>query len=334
MKVNIYYGGRGLVDDPTLGVISKMQNVLEELRIEVTRYNLYEIRNGITTLPLTLKEADAIILAVNVEWFGMGGNMRQFLDACWLYGDKQVISKIYMFPVVLSKTFGEKRSYMDLMDAWEILGGKSCTGLSAYVEDSTDFEFNSDYSNLIEKKAEEIYRTISQKYVVFPSSNKNIRSAIKDVINFTPQESEQLSKYVSNEAFVQTQKKDIEELSSLFKGLLVDEANGGDDYYTSVFREHFKPQKDVRASYMLMVEDKKKSIVINVRGENLECSLGTNENANILAQMKKETFDKIVTGHMTFQKAFMMGEITARGALKGIKLFDELFPFAGNSGDE
>ena len=31
MKINIYYGGRGLIDDPTLFVINKMQEVLEEL---------------------------------------------------------------------------------------------------------------------------------------------------------------------------------------------------------------------------------------------------------------------------------------------------------------
>ena len=42
MKINIYYGGRGLMDDPTLYVINKMQSVLEELHVEVERYNLYE----------------------------------------------------------------------------------------------------------------------------------------------------------------------------------------------------------------------------------------------------------------------------------------------------
>ena len=38
MKVNIYYGGRGLLDDPTLYVIDKMQEVLVELRVTVERY--------------------------------------------------------------------------------------------------------------------------------------------------------------------------------------------------------------------------------------------------------------------------------------------------------
>jgi hypothetical protein len=40
MRINIYYGGRGLIEDPTLYVISKLTAVLEELRVSVTRYNL------------------------------------------------------------------------------------------------------------------------------------------------------------------------------------------------------------------------------------------------------------------------------------------------------
>ena len=62
MKINIYYGGRGLIDDPTLFVLNKMQEVLEELRVDVERFLLYELKNSITTLPQTLKEADGIIL--------------------------------------------------------------------------------------------------------------------------------------------------------------------------------------------------------------------------------------------------------------------------------
>ena len=42
MKVNIYYGGRGVLDDPTLYVLDKMEEVLVELRVNVDRYNIYE----------------------------------------------------------------------------------------------------------------------------------------------------------------------------------------------------------------------------------------------------------------------------------------------------
>ena len=88
MNINIYYGGRGLVDDPTILVINKIQEVLDELNVNVNRYNLYEMKNTITTLSQTVTEADGIILATTVEWVGMGGYMQTFLDSCWLYSDK------------------------------------------------------------------------------------------------------------------------------------------------------------------------------------------------------------------------------------------------------
>ncbi len=108
MKVNIYYGGRGLIEDATIYTINKLTQVLEELRVSVTRYNLYEQKNGISMLPNTLKDADGVILAVNVEWLGIGGFMNQFLDACWLYADKDKLKKMYMMPVVISNTVGER----------------------------------------------------------------------------------------------------------------------------------------------------------------------------------------------------------------------------------
>ena len=67
MKINIYYGGRGLIDDPTLYVISKMQEVFDELNVRTQRYNLFEQKNNIATLPQTFKDADGIILATTVE---------------------------------------------------------------------------------------------------------------------------------------------------------------------------------------------------------------------------------------------------------------------------
>ena len=63
MKINVYYGGRGLLDDPTLYVLNKMEDVLKELRVQVVRYNIYEHKNEIATLPQTFKDADGIILA-------------------------------------------------------------------------------------------------------------------------------------------------------------------------------------------------------------------------------------------------------------------------------
>ena len=89
MNINIYYGGRGIIDDPTIYVINKMQEVLEELRVHVERYNLYDGKTNITTLPQTLKEADGIILATTVEWYGIGGICSNF----WMPVGYMVIRK-------------------------------------------------------------------------------------------------------------------------------------------------------------------------------------------------------------------------------------------------
>lgn len=198
------------MDDPNITVLNKITDVLNELRVNVEKYNLFEMKNAITTLPQTLKEADAVILASTVEWFGIGGYMLQFLDACWLYADKSMLEKLYMFPIVMSRASGEKEAVMSLSNAWEMLGGRSCNGLAAYVADPVEFELNAEYQAIFEKKAEEIYRTVSQKVKTLPSSNNAIKSNIvSDTMRLTPQESEQLSKYASDDTYIKNRRKTL-----------------------------------------------------------------------------------------------------------------------------
>ena len=329
MKVNIYYGGRGLVDDPSLYVVNKLQEVLEELNVKIERYNLYEVKNKITTLSQTVTDADGVILATTVEWLGMGGYMQEFLDSCWLYTDKSKVSGVYMFPVVMSKAYGEKEVLLALSNSWEIIGGKSAAGISAYVDDTTDFEFNQEYTQVIEKYAESIYRNISHRLCVLPSSNQNIKkSVMKDVVKFTPQESEQLSKYVSDDEFVQTQKKDIESLASIYKELLNDQENGGDEYFLNVFKDNFNGSTDSKCSYMIMISDKDKNIIIDVDGVVCNVDFGNNPDADVICRLSKENFEKVASGKMTFHRAFMTGDMSAKGNLKTLRLLDDLFMFA------
>lgn len=328
MKVNIYYGGRGLVDDPTIFVVNKLQEVLLELHVSVERYNLYEMKNQITTLSQTVTEADAVILATTVEWIGMGGYMQTFLDACWLYADKTKISDIYMFPVVLTKAYGEREVALALSNSWEMLGGSSSAPITAYVEDTTEFEFNAKYIEIIERYAENIYRTISQKRIDLPSSNQAIKTNMfKDVIKFTPKESEQLSRYASDDAFVKTQKEDIETLASIYKELLTDQENGGDNYYLDVFKSNFVPGFKFQCSYLIMINDKDKNILVNVKDDVLSVEFGSSESADVIAKMDKAVFDDIVDGTITFHRAFMTGDMSAKGNLKNLKMLDELFKF-------
>ncbi len=322
MRVNIYYGGRGLIEDPTQYVIDRITEVLEELRVTVTRYNLFEQKSGIAMLATnTVKNADAVVLAVSVEWFGIGGMMQQFLDSCWLYADKSKLKKLYMFPVIISTTAGEREAEYSLTKAWELLGGIVLPGICAYVEDNVDFEANKQYKIMIEKKAEDIYRAVTQKTVTFASS-ANLGTGTQagfTVIDLTPQEGEQLSEYVSNDNFVKKQKEDVEELSQLYRSFL--EKGKEDD--SSEFIKEFKaafhmPEEDFRATYYIRMTD---------TGKNLKCYYGDTDNADVTATTTRETVNTIVKGRATLQGGFMSSKITCKGDFKLLRTFDQIFRF-------
>lgn len=327
MKVNIYYGGRGLIDDPTLFVLEKIAQVLDELRVVVERYNLYEDKRAITVLPKTLKDADGIILAASVEWMGIGGLLQQFLDACWLYGDKEKMSQLYMMPVVMATTYGEREAEFTLVRAWEMLGGIPGEGLCAYVENHVEFETNAQFCLMIEKKAENFYRMISKKAIAFPNSSMEVKKTLLRSSNLplTPQESEQLSEYVSNDNYVKKQKEDIEELASLFKGMLgeTDES----DEYISCLQDHFYPLDGLSAVFQIALIDENASLVIDIQEDKLNCYRGTADHADVTAKVKTGIFQQILHGEKTFQSAFMSGELSAQGNFKILRNFDTIFRF-------
>lgn len=330
MKINIYYGGRGFIDDPTLYVINKMQAVLEELRVTVERFNLYELKNNITTLPQTIKTADGIILASTVEWFGIGGYMYQFLDSCWLYGDKEIISKIYMCPIVMSTTYGEREGKLTLTGAWEMLGGLPCSGICGYIADSSVLEGNEDYNRIIEKKAENMYRTINQKMACFPASNQAVKQmvAITPNIDLTPQESEQLSQYAADDSYVKRQKQDIQELANLFRDLMENsEQEDGNEEFIKDFREHFVPQAGFKAVYKIQIDGKKKPFIIEINGPENNYYYGNVDHSDVEIQMSRETINDIIFARMTFQRAFMGGAMKMKGDFKTLRTLDQIFVF-------
>lgn len=330
MKVNIYYGGRGILEDPTLYVINKMEQVLVELQVEVHLYNIYEQKNAISLLPQTLKGTDGVILATTVEWLGMGGYMNQFLDACWLYADKTALSNIYMQPVVMSTTYGEREAMVTLENAWEILGGLPVSGLCGYVEDMVEFKANKEYGRIIEKKVETLYRTISQKTKGLPTSNQAVtRSVLRtSQMELSPQESEQLSQFVSNDEFVETQKADIEDLSNMFRDLMGKTVEDEGNEYVMDFKSHFKGGEDFSARYLFMIDGKPKPLFVGINGEEIDCYYGKEEGIDVYMKMSQEVMNHIIAGRETFQRAFSVGDMTAKGNFRTLRMLDEIFTFS------
>lgn len=329
MKINIYYGGRGIVGDSTLFVLSKMQNALEELNVRVERINLYEMKHNITSLPSTLNDADGVILGTSVEWFGIGGYMTQFLDACWFYGNKQKISELYMCPVVISTTYGERQGAMTLQTAWDTLGGRSCNGISAYVRDSVAFELNQEYVKVIEKAAENLYRNISRKSLILPASSQAVKQMVttEAPIDFTPQETEQLSKYASDDKYIQTQKEDLKELASHFKTLLKNDGMPEEEVLLNTFKNNFNPQKSFEALYLLEVDGFDEPLMLEVKNTTLKAAFERRSGQSVLCKVTKKKLEDITHGKETFQHAFMSGDMQVKGDFRMLRMLDTVFPF-------
>ena len=331
MRIHIYYGGRGLIEDSTLYVLSRITEVLEELRVDVKRYNLYECKNEIAVLASGIKEADGVILAASVEWYGIGGLLQQFLDDCWLYADKEKLSNLYMMPVVISTTYGEREAEQNLMKSWELLGGSLCPGITSYVESQADFETNGNYAKIMEGRAEHLYRTINQKIKALPSSTfalkqKIVRSAPMEL---TPQESEQLSKYVSDDSYVKKQKADIEELSQFFKEMMDrNEAKDNGQEFIHNLKENFKaPKENIKAVFEIRMTDTGKTLIVDINNNQLQCYYGESDYSDVVATTTRAVINRLVTGRTTFQGAFMSGELTAKGDFKTLRMFDQFFQF-------
>ena len=74
----------------------------------------------------------------------------------------------------------------------------------------------------------------------------------------------------------------------------------------------------------------KKNIVIDVDGTSLKCSTDSGEDGDLLARMTYSVLESVVSGRMSFQRAFMMGDIKTKGDLNTIRKLDELFVFQKN----
>ncbi len=344
------------MEDPTIYVLNKMTEVLKELRVEVNRYNIFEHKNAIATLPATLKEADGVILAASVEWFGIGGYMQQFLDMCWLYADKELMRNLYMLPVVMATTYGERDAELSLVRAWETLGGIPVNGVVAYVENPDEFEANEEYSRIIEKHAEALYRAVHQRTKSLPTSNLAVRANLlkTKTIDLTPQESEQLSKFVSDETYVKQQKEDIEELSAMFKKMLQEdtvedeskeEESGREqnaeltkeqgkaidtagDRIARALMQNYHPEDDFTASYAIIISDEDQILHVEVTPEHVKTFYAATDEADVVLRTTSKMLQNIIENKTSFQKGFMAGEISAKGNFKTLRMLDTVFRFA------
>lgn len=116
-----------------------------------------------------------------------------------------------------------------------------------------------------------------------------------------------MSEYVSDDTFVQRQKEDIQELTSMFRDMLDNSGTDNEQEYLEEFRKVFVPQPGFEARYVINIEEKKNPLWIAIGSGALECGYGETEKPDVEMQMNRAAMEDIVNGRMTFQRAFMSG---------------------------
>lgn len=336
MKILVVYGGLGLVDDPTLIAIERIKNVLNELHVEIEYIELYKKNHNISDIITNVETMDGIVLATTVEWIGIGGLMQTFLDECWQNTSGTEFKDKYLLSVVFSRNSEERDALNYLIKAWDILGGLEGINICCNMNNSVSLETNDELIEAIDKKIEDYYRIIHQKRPTLPISRcKNRHSNVfKEVYDQTLQDStnDHVTKQIIDfDDYIDVQKQDIEELANLFKQKLLDDTpSSNDERISKLERAYIGTEKELNYIYKIIVRHQhnlEEYIIIRIKEGQIECSLGDVSQVDTTLSMDEDILGNILNGKLTVGRAFMTGQITAKGNLTLIYEFDRLFKF-------
>ncbi len=93
------------------------------------------------------------------------------------------------------------------------------------------------------------------------------------------------------------------------------------------FEDNFAPEGTVNASYKFMIEDRKKALIVEIVDSRLKCYYGNHDSPDILCKIKPDVLEHIIAGQMSFQRAFMTGDMQVKGDFRILLLLDQVFTF-------
>ena len=68
-------------------------------------------------------------------------------------------------------------------------------------------------------------------------------------------------------------------------------------------------------------------LIVKVNHTEMQCYYGDTDSVDVEMQVSSDVIDEIVAGRMTFQKAFMSGDMKMKGDFKVLRTLDLLYVF-------
>ena len=97
--------------------------------------------------------------------------------------------------------------------------------------------------------------------------------------------------------------------------------------YVEDFERCFRPEPGIKAVYRFQIDDGEKIFIIEVDGPHFKCYYGNVAKADVDIKVSSDTMNDIVFSKMTFQKAFMSGNMKTKGDFKLLRALDQMFVF-------
>lgn len=337
--ITVIYGGEGYVDDPVLVALERVSHVLTELGVTIHRIDLYKSNDSMETILGYISKAIGVVLAVNVEWYGIGHRMQAFLDQCFYRGENSVFDKCPMLGIVISRRAYEFEAYTHLLKSWEYLGGVEGGNILASIESAASLETNFEWLFGIDKKAEAFFRRVQQKKGELPRSDKIekvfVEIPVEDIQNIHPNveiESDKTTKQKNTgiienyDSYIEKQQEDIHQLGSLFKKKLSAASIKSEKSWPERFKESYINQEALTAKIQIIVEDDpRENTVLELSNQYIRSYYGQIGESDVVVMGRKSVLKRIIDGKLTMQRAFMTGEIKAKGDFTLLYKFEELF---------
>ena len=341
--ITIVYGGEGFIDDPVIVAIERISSVLLELGVGIHRIDLHKGSIPMEKAFEYINASKGVILAVNVEWYGIGHQMQGFLDSCFFRGDESYFKNKPLMGVCFTRHGFEQEAYNHLLRSWEILGGVDGTALMAVIKSAAELETNFGWLYGIDKKTESYFRCIKQDKGLLPRSNGvskfsietpvtnediNTLSAIKTKQKETVNEIKSNGLIENYDEFVEKQQKDIMEISSLFKKKLSSKIVNKDQSLPRLLKDAYKFKGEIQSNIQFVIDDQlKENTVIELNNQYIRSYFGQLSDVDVIVSGTKDIFTRILTGKVTMQRAFMTGEVKAKGDFTVLYKFEEYFAF-------
>ncbi len=100
-----------------------------------------------------------------------------------------------------------------------------------------------------------------------------------------------------------------------------------EEEFVKRFEKSFKPQAGLKSDYKIFIGDKKEPLTLAISAGALICKFGGEVQADVEIHTERETINDIMYGRMTFQRAFMSGEMKMKGDFRMFRALDQVFLF-------